>query len=50
LDDPQRTRSEPQPTKPNAWWGIAMPKGLVEGVGWVSIVIVLDWETKGGVK
>jgi putative transposase len=37
------TRSKPKPTKPNEWWGIDMTKVLVEGVGWVSIVIVLDW-------
>ena len=35
--------SQPKPTKPNQCWGLEMTKGLVEGVGWVSIVIVLDW-------
>jgi putative transposase len=40
------TRSKPKPTKPPEWWGIDMTKVLVEGVGWVSIVIVLDWYTK----
>jgi putative transposase len=39
-------RSTPTPTKPNAWWGIDMTKVLVEGVGWVYIVIVLDGYTK----
>jgi putative transposase len=38
--------SKPKPTKPNEWWGIDMTKVLVEGVGWVHIVIVLDWSTK----
>jgi putative transposase len=38
--------SKPRPTKPNEWWGIDMTKGLVAGVGWVYIVIVLDWYTK----
>jgi putative transposase len=37
------TGSKPRPTRPNAWWGIEMTKVLVGGVGWVSIVIVLDW-------
>jgi putative transposase len=37
---------KPQPTTPNQWWGIDMTKVLVEGVGWVYIVIVLDWCTK----
>ena len=40
------TRSKPKPTRPNEWWGIDMTKVLVEGFGWVYIVIVLDWYTK----
>jgi putative transposase len=40
------TRSKPGPTKPNEWWGIDMTKVLVEGLGWVYIVLVLDWYTK----
>jgi putative transposase len=40
------TRSKPQPTRPNEWWGIDMTKVLVEGFGWVYIVLVLDWYTK----
>lgn len=40
------TRRKPQPTKPNEWWGIDMTKVLVEGFGWVYIVVVLDWYTK----
>jgi putative transposase len=33
---------KPKPTKPHEWWGIEMTKVLVEGFGWVSIVLVLD--------
>jgi putative transposase len=40
------TRGKPRPTRPNEWWGIDMTKVLVEGCGWVSIVVVLDWYTK----
>ena len=40
------TGSTPRPTKPNEWWGIDMTKVLVQGFGWVSIVVVLDWYTK----
>jgi putative transposase len=40
------TGSKPRPTQPNEWWGIDMTKVLVEGLGWVYIVIVLDWYTK----
>jgi putative transposase len=36
-------KSTPQPTKPNAWWGIDMPQVLVPGFGWVYSVVVLDW-------
>ena len=39
-------RSKPKATKPNEWWGIDMTKVLVEGFGWIDIVIVLDWYTK----
>ena len=43
----KRTRSgrKPKPTQPTPWWGIDMTKVLVEGVGWVYIVSVLDWYT-----
>jgi hypothetical protein len=37
------SRSKPQPTRPHEWWGIDMTQVLVAGVGWVSLVIVLDW-------
>jgi putative transposase len=37
---------KPKPTTPNQWWGIDMTKVLVQGFGWVYIVIVLDWYTK----
>lgn len=40
------TRSKPKPTKPNEWWGIDMTKVLVNGWGWVYVVVVLDWYTK----
>ena len=40
------SRDKPRPTKPNEWWGIDMTKVLVEGFGWVYIVVVLDWYTK----
>lgn len=34
---------QPKPTRPNEWRGIDMTKVMVEGFGWVSIVVVLDW-------
>ncbi len=39
-------RSKPRPTAPHQWWGIDMTKVLVEPVGWVYLVVVLDWYTK----
>jgi putative transposase len=40
------TRNTSKPTKPHEWWGIDMTKVMVEGFGWVYIVLVLDWYTK----
>jgi putative transposase len=37
---------KPKSTKPHEWWGIDMTKVLVEGIGWVRIVIVLNWYAK----
>ena len=39
------TRSTPKPSRPNAWWGVDMTPVLVQGFGWLSIVVVLDWYT-----
>jgi putative transposase len=38
--------NKPRPTQPNGWWGIDMTKVMVQGFGWVYIVLVLDWYTK----
>ena len=40
------TGRKPTPTKPHEWWGIDMTKVMVEGFGWIYIVVVLDWYTK----
>jgi len=40
------TRSKPRPTAPKQWWGLDMTKVMVEPLGWVYVVIVLDWDTK----
>ena len=37
---------KPRPTHPHQWWGIDMTKVMVEGFGWVYVVIVIDWYTK----
>ena len=37
---------KPKPTYPNCWWGIDMTKVMIEGFGWVYVVIVIDWYTK----
>jgi putative transposase len=39
------TGSKPRPITPNEWWGSDLTKVLVQGVGWVSSVVVLDWYT-----
>lgn len=37
---------KPRPVCPNQWWGIDMTKVMIEGFGWVYVVIVIDWHTK----
>lgn len=39
-------KSKPRPQRPNQWWGIDMTKVMVNGFGWMYIVVVLDWYTK----
>ena len=39
-------RQKPRATQPNQWWGIDMTKVMVEGAGWVYVVLVLDWYSK----
>lgn len=39
-------QSKPRPTRPNEWWGIDMTKIMIEGFGWIYVVVVLDWHTK----
>ena len=37
---------KPRPTRPNEWWGIDMTKVMIEGFGWVYLVVVLDSHSK----
>ncbi len=39
-------RKKPRPAKKNQWRGIDMTKFMVQNVGWVYFVVVLDWRTK----
>jgi putative transposase len=39
-------RSKPRAERPRQYWGIDMTKFLVPVLGWVYLVIVLDWYTK----
>jgi transposase InsO family protein len=39
-------RPKPRPDRLNQWWGIDMTKVMVDGFGWIYVVIVLDWYTK----
>ena len=36
------SHSKPRPTVPNQWWRIDMTKVIVDGYGWVYVVVVLD--------
>jgi len=40
------TRSKPRPTRTNEWWGTDMTKFYVRNLGWLYLVVVLDWYTK----
>ncbi len=39
-------RSKPRAEKPRQYWGIDMTKFMIPVLGWVYLVIVLDWYTK----
>jgi len=39
-------RSKPRPSRPGQIWGMDMTKFIIDGLGWVYLVIVLDWYTK----
>ncbi len=38
--------SKPKADRPRQYWGIDMTKFMVSSIGWVYLVIVLDWYTK----
>lgn len=39
-------RSKPKADRPRQYWGIDMTKFIIPAIGWVYLVIVLDWYTK----
>ena len=39
-------KSKPRAERPRQYWGIDMTKFLISSIGWVYLVIVLDWCTK----
>lgn len=39
-------KRKPRADRPKQYWGIDMSKFLISSLGWVSLVIVLDWWTK----
>ena len=39
-------RSKPKADQPKRYWGIDMTKFLIPAIGWVYLVIVVDWFTK----
>jgi putative transposase len=39
-------RSKPKAERPRQYWGIDMTKFLISSIGWIYLVIVLDWYTK----
>jgi len=41
-----KPRKKPVPTRPNQWWGIDMTKFIIEEVGWVYMVSIVDWYSR----
>jgi len=39
-------RSKPKADRPRQYWGIDMTRFMVSSIGWIYLVIVLDWYTK----
>jgi transposase InsO family protein len=39
-------KAKPKATRPRQYWGIDMTKFLIAPLGWVYLVLVLDWYTK----
>lgn len=39
-------RSKPRAQRPRQYWGIDMTKFMISSLGWVYLIIVLDWFTK----
>jgi transposase InsO family protein len=39
-------KAKPKADRPRQFWGIDITKFLIPALGWVSLVIVLDWYTK----
>jgi len=39
-------KSKPQASRPRQLWGIDMTKFMIAALGWVYLVIVIDWYTK----
>ena len=43
---PKSVRPKPRADHPRQYWGIDMTKFLIPSIGWVYLVLVLDWYTK----
>lgn len=44
--EPRPMRSKPQATRPDQVWGIDMTKFMLNGIGWIYLVLIIDWYTK----
>lgn len=42
----QSNRRKPRPSRPYQWWGIDMTKFMVDGLGWIYLVGVVDWYSR----
>ncbi len=39
-------KKKPVATRPQEWWGTDMTKFLIPSLGWIALVVVLDWYSK----
>ncbi len=46
IREPRPLRAKPRAEQPRQIWGMDMTKFMIPGVGWVYLVVVLDWNSR----
>jgi putative transposase len=42
----ESNRRKPKPSRPYQWWGIDMTKFMVDRLGWIYLVAIVDWYSR----